>query len=360
MDDLSPRYRRHLEIVSLTRARNLAADFYTDSALAQLENERIFAREWQVVCHLGRLQVPGSFVTAELGGRPVVATRDAQGQLHVMDNVCRHRGGPLAAGEGCAHQLVCRYHGWRYGLDGQLLEATDFGQPEAFDTARIRLNQLPTLEWGGFLLACADRQANPPAERLAAVRQRLSEHHPIESYRYDHRETYDIACNWKLYVDNYLEGYHVPLLHPGLNAQLSFGDYVTEVEDGYSVQWAPLQSAITRGGESVGDACYIHLYPNLMLNCLPGRLQVNTVRPLAVDRCRVVFDYYYADDISAETRRIDQESAHQTQLEDVGICETVQRNMTSGAYVSGRLSPKWEQAVWAFQNWVRQRLGDSA
>jgi choline monooxygenase len=177
----------------------------------------------------------------------------------------------------------------------------------------------------------------------------------FDGYRFDRRVSYELACNWKVYVDNYLEGYHVPHIHPGLNRLLDYRSYVTEVQRWHSLQFSPLESDSGLYGN--GDALYWFLYPNTMLNSLPGRLQTNRVLPLGVDRCIVEFDYYYdgaSDDADAERRARDEAFSDEVQDEDREICEAVQRGLASGSYLPGRLNPLRENAVHHFQELLRR------
>jgi choline monooxygenase len=162
--------------------------------------------------------------------------------------------------------------------------------------------------------------------------------------------SYEVACNWKVYVDNYLEGYHVPRVHPGLTALLDEAAYVTTVGQWSSVQSSPLAAG---GPYAAGEALYAWLYPATMLNVLPGRLQTNRVVPLAVARCRVDFDYFYAPDVPAERRLDDQRFSDEVQREDIAICEAVQRGLASGSYVAGRLNPRQESGLWQFHELLR-------
>jgi choline monooxygenase len=164
-----------------------------------------------------------------------------------------------------------------------------------------------------------------------------------------------VACNWKVYVDNYLEGYHVPHIHPGLNSVLDYRSYVTETAEWYSFQFSPLDSGDDLYGS--GEALYYFLYPNAMLNILPGRLQTNRVLPLGVDRCRVEFDFYYAPAATPEAlarRAKDIAFSDEVQDEDVTICEDVQRGLASGSYEAGRLNPLRENAVHHFHELLRR------
>jgi choline monooxygenase len=165
-----------------------------------------------------------------------------------------------------------------------------------------------------------------------------------------------VHANWKVYVDNYLEGYHVPYVHPELYTLYDYEGYVTEVHDWYSVQVGPLtgdRNVYTAGG---GDALYYQIFPNLMLNVVPGRLQLNVVIPVAPDRCKVIFRYYYDDVTSpAAAQRIEADVAFsdKVQQEDAEICERVQRGLSSRAYDKGRFSVRFEEGVYHFQKLLK-------
>jgi choline monooxygenase len=167
--------------------------------------------------------------------------------------------------------------------------------------------------------------------------------------------SYDIDCNWKTYVDNYLEGYHVPHVHPELNKLLDYRSYVTETKEWYSMQFSPLESGDDLYGS--GEALYYFMYPNTMLNILPGRLQTNRVLPLPNNRCRVEFDFFYAvstdPDKDEARRKRDLEFSDVVQDEDIQICVDVQRGLDSGSYVAGRLNPLRENALHHFQELLR-------
>jgi choline monooxygenase len=339
----------------LAEAQALVAPLYVAPSVFELEKRVVFARGWQLIAHLSQLQAVGDHVVAELAGLPVLAVRSAPDELLVMHNVCRHRAGPLLAGAGhAAKQLRCRYHGWTYGLDGVLRSAPEMQCAQNFDLGQVALPRLATRIWRGLLFACSDLQAAPDFEQFIEGMDDLVKQQNLAEYG-DHRHvSYDIACNWKVYVDNYLEGYHVPHIHPGLNALLDYRSYVTETRSWYSYQYSPLESDRALYGS--GDALYFWLWPNTMLNILPGRLQCNRVVPLAPDRCRVEFDYYYAapHDQEAATRRSqDLSFSDQVQHEDGEICEAVQRGLNSGSYHSGRLNPLRENAVHHFHELLR-------
>ena len=194
-------------------------------------------------------------------------------------------------------------------------------------------------------------------EVYAGIVERIA---PINAgaMRYLRRDAYEIACNWKVYIDNFLEGYHLPHVHPGLSKVLDYRVYDTELFPWHSLQHSPLRNSDDIYGS--GDAFYYFVYPNVMLNIMPGRMQTNRILPLGPGRCRVEFDYYYAQDDKALARIArDQEFSDEIQQEDIMICEAVQKGLASGSYEAGRLCPKRESAVWHFHNQLRAAYADA-
>lgn len=340
----------------LDHATALPARFYADPASVQLDRRWVFDRGWQLVAHACQLRKAGDHVVADFAGLPVIAVRGADDVIRVMHNVCRHRAGPLAQCDGlAAKSLRCRYHGWTYTLDGTLRSAPEMDTAPGFVPADVRLPQLAVRVWQGLVFAAVDAAHAPDFDAfVAGIDARLGLDRGLERYGHHHRVGYDVGCNWKVYVDNYLEGYHVPHIHPGLNKLLDYRSYITETAQWYSYQFSPLESGEALYG--AGDALYYWLWPNTMLNILPGRLQTNRVIPRGIDRCRVEFDFYYALDESeeaAQRRLADLRFSDEVQFEDLTICEDVQRGLASGSYVPGRLNPLRENAVHHFHELLR-------
>ena len=339
----------------LDHALALPAPYYTDPRLPALDAAAVFARSWQLVGHAAQLSGVGDHVVADVAGLPLLIVRSDAATIRAFHNVCRHRAGPLATCDGRgAGALRCHYHGWTYGLDGVLRGAPEMGRAPDFRPADIRLPEVRVQVWQGLVFV-ATGTAAPFAEFVAGIDARLGPQRTLAGHEFHHRVHYDVACNWKVYVDNYLEGYHVPQIHPGLNRLLDYRSYITETAAWHSLQYSPLESAPDLYGN--GEALYYFLYPNTMLNILPGRLQTNRVLPLGVDRCRVEFDFCYAPDAgaAAQARRTrDLAFSDEVQQEDVGMCEQVQRGLASGSYRAGRLNPLRENAVHHFHELLRQ------
>ncbi len=336
----------------LDQALALHAGFYNDPAWLAHEQRDVFARSWQLAAHSGDLRNSGDHVVCEIAGKPILIVRAADGALNAFYNVCRHRAGPVAVcnGKG-AKTLQCAYHGWNYGLDGQLRGATEMQGATEFKVQDIRLPPVRVEEWQGLVFVALSEQTPPFADVYKDIVERIA---PIDlsAMRFAKRDTYTLACNWKVYVDNFLEGYHLPFVHPGLSKVLDYRVYDTELHDWDSLQHSPLRNNDGIYGD--GHAYYYFVYPNIMLNITPGRLQTNRILPLGHDRCIVEFDYYYTDDPEVQARvAAEQAFSDEIQAEDIAICEQVQKGLASGAYEAGRLNPKRESGVWHFQNLLR-------
>ena len=344
-----------LRVRPLARAETIPSAWYTDPRFHALDRDAIFATTWQHVADTHQLAQPGDHVIAEVAGEPIIVVRGKDGALRAFFNVCRHRGGPLAMKDGNADMLICKYHGWTYRLDGVLRGVPHFNRVELFDKRDYGLTPVHLAEWEGLVFVNLAERAKPLETFLQDIRERVAPTR-IGELTFARRVEYDVRANWKVYVDNYLEGYHVPYVHPELYSLYDYAGYVTEVHDWYSVQVGPLtgdSNVYTAGG---GEALYYQVFPNLMLNVVPGRLQANLVVPVAPDRCKVIFRYYYDDVASAAAReRIEADIAFsdKVQHEDAEICERVQQGLGSRAYDKGRFSVRFEEGVYHFQKLLK-------
>jgi choline monooxygenase len=344
----------------IARAWTLPAHFYTDPSSLAAEKEKIFARTWQVVGHASQVQNPGDYFTTDLIGEPLVLVRGLDGKLRGFYNVCRHRAGPPAEGCGSRKLFRCGYHGWTYGLDGALLSATEIEGVEGFNAEEFALKPVRTEEWFNLVFVNLDPAARALRESLGELPAQ-AEKFPFAQMKLFERRTYEMKCNWKTYVDNYLEGYHLPSVHPGLNRELDFNAYVVEPHirgrEGYVRQFSPIR------GAQPGDATprryqdaredlttdYFWIFPNWMLNCYPDNVSLNIVLPVEAERSLAVFEWYLPEkDHGAPAAKASVEFSDQIQIEDIGICETVQKNLRSRSYSRGRFSVKQEKGVHAF------------
>jgi choline monooxygenase len=339
----------------LEHARTIPASWYTHDGIARLERERVFGRTWQMIARADQVASPGQFVTAELAGEPLLIVRGSDNQLRAFFNVCRHHAAAVTMeAHGNASIFRCPYHGWSYGLDGSLKGAPEFEGVCGFDRARNGLVPVSVDTWEQFVFVNLAPKPAPLAEFLGGMVQRVAPLN-VSSLHFFERRSYTLSCNWKVFVDNYLDGgYHVPHLHKGLNSVLDYRQYTIECEDRYCLQSSPMVTttedanvAATRTGER---AWYFWQYPNFMINIYSGYMDTNLVLPDGVDRCRVIFDFYFDDVSDSATERNRQSIAvgERVNDEDVGICEAVQRGLHSRAYGAGRLSVRREAGEYLF------------
>jgi choline monooxygenase len=359
-------------------AQTLASKFYTDPAILDIEKTRIFLRTWQLVGTLNyacgevdgvkrTIADPESFFTAEVAGEPVIVVRDKQGVLRAFSNVCRHRAGPIALGSGCKNVLRCQYHGWTYTLDGRLIGTPDVEGVEFFDRSTMGMVPLRVEVWEQFIFVNFDAQAESLASYLGQIPEQV-DGFQFEGLQFAERRDYIINCNWKVYVDNYLEGYHIPIAHPGLMREIDYAKYRTDTYRYYSQQFAPIRTMKSEEnaerfyepGSGLGQAAYFWIFPNLMLNIYPDNVSTNLIVPIAHDKTLTIFEWFFHDVASsAMQERIQRAIAFsdQVQQEDIGLCENVQRGLRSVTYDRGRYSVKRENGVHHFHMLLGEFLG---
>ena len=345
----------------ITQARTLPGSFYTDPAVFEAQRERIFARSWQFVGdEPSTIRIPGQvFPFTLLEGclnEPLLLTRGTDDVARCMSNVCTHRGTLVCEAPGNERHLRCRYHGRRFGLDGTFQHMPEFEQCKNFPTSADDLPRLP-LERLGPLLFTNLSPAEPFADWIAPVAARVG-WLPLHEFKFDPSRSRDylVACNWALYCENYLEGFHIPFVHNALNEALDYGAYTTELYRTGNLQLGiakagaaevvfDLPASSPEAGRRIG-AYYFWLWPNLMLNFYPWGLSINIVRPLAPDRTRVSFLSYVWN-----PERLDAGAGaglDRVEREDEAVVEAVQKGLRSRLYTRGRYSPAREQGVHQF------------
>jgi phenylpropionate dioxygenase-like ring-hydroxylating dioxygenase large terminal subunit len=335
----------------LAEASTIPSGWYTDPRIFELERQTVFARSWHLACRTDQVAAPGEFVSLEIGGEPLVV-------------VCRHHAAAVVtAEEGSASSLRCPYHGWTYGLDGALKGTPDFSDVCNFDRSTNGLVPVATAIREPWVFVRLERTGQSLDDYLGPDLIKRVEDLQLDRLTWTERRRYSLACNWKVFVDNYLDGgYHVPHLHKGLDSVLDYSQYRIENGDRYCLQSSPL---VTDGAESRTGAVrrgerasYIWLHPNFMVNVYGDAMDTNLVIPRAVDRTDVVFDFYFAD-ASADARERHRASiavSEQIQDEDVAICESVQRGLGSRAYSTGRLSVRREAGEHLFHQLLHDDL----
>jgi choline monooxygenase len=341
----------------LEQAYTIPAAWYVDERIGRLEREQVFGSNWIAVGRTDQAAAAGQFFTIDLAGEPLIVVRGADQKLRAFYNVCRHHAAAVATAPcGVAQHLRCPYHGWTYGLDGSLKGTPEFAGVCNFDRADNGLVPVQVGVWESFIFV--NLAEEPPAlqDFLGDLPERLA---PLGALSFFTRKSYTLACNWKVYVDNYLDGgYHIPHLHKGLNSVLDYTEYTIENGMHYALQSSPMVAsqdtsvARTRTGER---AYYYWLYPNFMINLYEGVMDTNLVLPLGEEKCVVVFDFYFAGS-SPEHNAESVAVSDRVQAEDVDICESVQRGLHSRAYGAGRLSVRRETGEHLFHRLLAHDL----
>lgn len=335
-------------------AITLPASAYRDPAVLELEKRAIFSRSWLALAHESQIPSSGDFIAVNVAGFPVIAVRGEDGIIRAFHNVCRHRAGPLADdGPGkCEGGVVCRYHGWRYALDGRLASARHFGPAQGFDPRDYALHPVKCERWRGFIFMNMDLEAEALERTMTPLAARIDEP-ALEGFRFERSSTHTISCNWKTYVENYLEGYHIPLVHPYLNAAVDTSRYEVELAPPVIFHHAP-----PRDGSPVGGL-WAWVWPCLGVNVYADGILLERIWPVSINVTRLEYLYFFPPGTERAAMERTIAISEITTAEDKAICEAVQRNLAAGIYETGRLSPKHEQGVAWFQQEWRRWLGQN-
>jgi phenylpropionate dioxygenase-like ring-hydroxylating dioxygenase large terminal subunit len=326
--------------------------WYTDPEVLRREQERIFRRAWQYAGPADHVAEPKSFLTCEAGDVPIVVVRDEDGDLRAFVNVCRHRGSIVMEGHGRRATLQCSYHAWTYGLDGTLRAAPRADRELEFDSSGLSLLPVSVEASGPFVFVHPAPDAPPLADTLGRLPDLLPD---LDMVRFHHRTEYELAANWKIACENFLECYHCPVAHPGFSAVVDVDpdQYTLEANETFWSQYARLRA------DRAAPAGQFHLlFPNVKLNIYPGspNLSIGPVLPVGPERAAGYLDYFFPAD--ADEVWIEELVAFDDQVgrEDTKLVESVQRGVRSGAIEHGRLLPESEQLVAAFQRRVFDAL----
>jgi choline monooxygenase len=330
--------------------------WYVDSAIADLERTTVFSNAWLFVGRADQVAQSGAYFSGFLAGEPYVVVRGDDGQLRAFFNVCRHHAAEVADGAGCAHEFQCPYHGWIYRNDGTLKKAPKLGAAKNFHPRDHGLVELPVTQWGPLVaIRLAPKGLQDGAQLSFPELHEQFEQSGWNELLFVERRAWDINCNWKVFVDNYLDGgYHVDVLHGDLASRLDLSEYRTEV-----YQQSVMQTCSGKRDTRVGsNALYGWVYPNFMLNRYGPWLDTNTVVPLDATHCRVVFDYFCEPSVVHDSAFVAESmrASEKVQQEDITICESVQRGLSSKAYEQGRYAPQLEVGEYLFHSLLQADL----
>lgn len=353
----------------IAKAQTLNTDYYTSQQYFELSREKIFARSWQIIGSTDQVLTEGSchpFILLEgYINEPLLLTKDKAGEIHCMSNVCTHRGNIMVDQPCQLNQLRCRYHGRQFSLDGKFLSMPEFREVENFPTEADNLHRLPLFNWGKLLFTSLTHSFQPD-DFLKEMMERI-EWFPVDKLqlRPDLSKDYHVKANWALYCENYLEGFHIPFVHAGLNQVLDFGEYTTEL-----FKYSNLQLGIGKKGDVCFDlpkhspdhgkdvaAYYFWVFPNMMFNFYPWGLSLNIVKPISTGACKVSFITYVSDESKLNTGA--GSGLDTVEMEDEEIVESVQVGIRSRFYEHGRYSVKHEKGTHHFHSLIAQFINAS-
>ena len=353
----------------LSRAETMPARWYTEPEFLTLEAEKIFYKTWQPVGRLDDVMRVGDFFSCEVLDQPLVIVRNTEGELRAFFNVCPHRAAVVAHGRGNRKSLQCKYHGWTYDLNGKLLRAPEFEGVNNWDAQAVCLQSIQVEAWGPWVFVNLDPSAAPMSTVYGAIEREITAAgFDLGQMRLVERRDYLIDCNWKVYVDNYLEGYHLPIAHPGLFREVDYDQYRVDTYRYHSKQYAPIRDVdpgelrdrrYVRSGDAEADALYYWMFPNVMLNVYLDNASINIIIPLGHDKTLTAFEWYFEAPGTGEGWESMQQIiafSDEIQQEDIELCEWVQRGLRSRAYDTGRFSVLRENGVHHFQSLVHEFL----
>jgi choline monooxygenase len=352
---------------NIAKAKTLDTDYYTSENYYQQSKEKIFAPSWQFVGDTHKVAQAGSaypFILLEKYlNEPLLLTRDKDNSLHCMSNVCTHRGNLLVY-EACKlHTIACKYHGRQFSLKGKFMSMPQFKEVENFPTEADNLYPLSLYQWGNLLFTSLDPKIKP--ELFFAEMQKRIDWFPMDKLklRTDLSKDYNVEASWALYCENYLEGFHIPFVHPTLNEVLDFGDYTTEI-----FKYSNLQLGIAKAGESCFNlpktspdygkniaAYYFWVFPNMMFNFYPWGLSINIVQPTSVSQCKVSFLTYVSDESKLNSGAGN--GLDDVEHEDEEVVQNVQKGIRSRFYEHGRYSVTREQGTHHFHSLIAEFFG---
>jgi choline monooxygenase len=354
----------------------LDSRYYRDPQIAELEEERIFARSWQLVAHVAQLPNRGDYLTGTAGSQPVLVLRDHEDRLRAFRNVCRHRGSRLLSGSGqCGKAIRCLYHGWTYRLDGELIGVPEGRSIADLDKSRLGLFPARVETLCGLVFVNLDIHARPLAEQVAGLPERL-ERYGIERLEAsgDWRGTQ--PANWKIVIDNYNEGYHVPIAHPGLMRLLDYKRYDVEVHDGWVWFEAPLRdkpsgNPLERAYQRLVKPMpglapedrrvwrYAMIYPNTTIDLYPDQVATWRIDPDGPFRSRDTAFTYRHPRAGPRTRLAQRANNRLNTLvgkEDYDLVANVQAGLETRGFELGPLSHREAAIAW-FAERIRADLG---
>lgn len=365
--DLAPLVDRFDPSIPIEQAWLPPGAWYTDPRMTPLDRDAVLRTNWLCAGPIDSLDKPGSYITGDTLGMSWMVVVGRDGTFRGFWNVCRHHASVLLDHAGCLKdEITCRYHGWRYRLDGSLSKAPRIGGIVGFERADFGLRPIAVTTWGRYVFVYLGDGPAPPQPSAQLLERTDST--GWRDLTFHSRRVFEVQCDWKVFVDNYLDGgYHIPTAHPGLNGELDPTAYRTETFDTFSLQTSTARSqGVAEGSRIDGDAFYAWLYPTLCINRYGDMMDVNIIEAAGPGHIRVIFDYFFDESAASSTKERIADAlvlSEQIQHEDAWLSDRVQRGKASLGYDRGRYVPRVELAEHHFHKLLhadyRREIGDA-
>ena len=331
----------------ITKAWTLPSRFYTDPKYFALSKEKIFANSWHFAGRVDDLKElePIMLLAGHLD-EPLLLIKEDAGGVKCFSNVCTHRGKLLVERRSSGRLIRCGYHGRRFSLDGKFLSMPEFDGVQCFPTEQDDLTEYKTLEWRRFVFVSLGSDVE--RETVFDEADRAIDGLDLNALKLAGSSTYEVNAHWALYCENYLEGFHIPYVHKGLNEIVDYGSYKTEM-----FRYSSLQIGYDESGEVAGR--YLFIFPNLMFNFYDWGISVNVIEPVTPGRSRVRYLTYISDESKVGSGAGG--DLHRVELEDEAVVESVQKGIRSRSYDRGRYSPSRELGTHHFHRLIAEFIG---
>ncbi len=366
----------------VARSGTLPADWYTSRELFELEQKHLFRHVWQHVGRTEQVREPGDYFTCQVANESVVVVRDGSGTLRALSNVCLHRAGPVALECGRRKAFQCPYHGWTYELDGRVRRAQGMEDTECFEPASMRLPEFTVDTWGPLVWVSLDPDVPPLDEWLDQITRRAANYR-LDDLQYLGGKRWYIPCNWKMYVDNYMEGYHLPFVHPGLTQALNPNVYTYDIgkwsNEQYGAEPHPrgpgsrvasvlgstqafraLKPPLEGLDENESKGYYFFwLFPANTFNFMPDGFLLFTIKPLDVELTECEWSWWLPEAKDLTDKLLQAAIVNFGQIvntEDIEICLHAQKGMHSSVYSQGRYSANQEKCLYHFHQLITEHM----
>jgi len=351
----------------------LPARFYRDASIYEREKDAIFYRSWHYAGHVSQVAEARSYFTTKIHQQNVFVARGRDDQIRAFYNVCAHRGHELLEGTGRKNLITCPYHAWAYDFDGKLVNARNSENVAGFNKCDFSLKAVRAEVFCGMVMINLDPDAIPFAEQFDGLEAEIRQYMPsVDTLEFAQRDTYDVASNWKVLVDNFLECYHCHTAHKDFVDLVDMDSYRTITHKRYSAQCAAAPRTTSSNAFSFepGDVDFgyagFFVWPNFSIWIYPGEpnLSVLQMNPTEPERTIEYQDWFTpGGKLSAQLKEAADYQKDVLQPEDIALCESVQRGLQSRGYNQGRFivdegkTELSEHAVHHFQAMVADALG---